>query len=576
MKFKPSRRILLLSIVPLLALGFFAFDEPEDLRFFEINRNITIFSDIFKEINRSYVEDINVNKLMKTGIEEMLASLDPYTNYIPEDRIEDYRTMTTGQYGGIGSIIGKRKGKTMVLMPYKGFPAEKSGLKIGDVITKIDGIAIEDKNTSEVSKLLKGQAGTEVTLEIERYGKEKPMEVQLKREKIKIDNVPYHGMVTDEIGYLQLSDFTQKASDEVSSAIKDLKEQGAKKIIFDLRGNPGGLLNEAIDISNLFIDKGLDVVSTRSKVEEWNKTYKALNAPLDTYVPLAVLINGRSASASEIVSGVIQDYDRGVLLGKRSYGKGLVQATRPLSYNSQLKITIAKYYIPSGRCIQAIDYSNDGKKVPDSLRTEFKTQNGRKVFDGKGIKPDIVVEDPVVAPISASLVSKGHLFDYATKFFYENDSIEVPKNFHLSDEQYANFVEWVSDKEYDYQTRAEKELDDLIKSAKKDKYYETITDEIDNIQQQIGHNKENDLQIHREEIQELLEKEIVSRFYLRRGIKESSFDNDPVLKAAIDVLNDEEKYQGILDGTVTIDDPVDMDEDEIDEEEFLDEEVTEE
>lgn len=565
-KTKKKRTIWGLRITAFVALflALMSFNKPDDQKYFEINRNLTIFSDVFKEINRSYVDEVNINRLMQTSIDEMLGSLDPYTNYIPEDQIEDYRTMTTGQYGGIGAIIGTRNGNTTILMPYEGFPANKAGLQIGDIILKIDEVDLNDKNTSEVSKLLKGQAGTSLDLLIKRFGEKEPKKIQLTRERIKIDNVPYYGMVTEDIGYLQLSDFTQNASDEVKNAITSLKEEGAEKIIFDLRGNPGGLLNEAIDISNLFIPKGKEVVSTRSKVDDWNKSYKALNAPLDTEIPLVILLNGRSASASEIVSGVLQDYDRAVLVGRRSFGKGLVQATRPLSYNSQLKVTIAKYYIPSGRCIQAIDYSNKGKKVPDSLRAEFQTANGRKVYDGKGVRPDITVRLPTVSPIGTSLVSKGLLFEYANKYYSENKRIAPAKEFHLSDKEYQDFTTWLKDKEYDYTTSVEKEINDLVASAKKEKYYEKMKDELELISQRAGHNKENDLQIHKEEIMEMLEEEIVSRYYLNKGIKESTFDNDPDVQEAIAVLNDMDRYKGILSGAI-IPEEVDEQEEEIEE-----------
>ena len=483
----------------------------------------------------------------------MLKSLDPYTNYIPEDDIEDYRTMTTGQYGGIGAIIGKRNGRNMVLMPYRGFPADKGGLKIGDELTKIDDVNVVGKSVEQISKLLKGQANTDLMITIKRYGEEYELPLSIKRERITVDNVPYAGMVTDDIGYIKLSNFTTGAGREVEKALKKLKEEGAKKIVFDVRGNPGGLLSESVNVSNTFIPKGSEVVSTKGKVKDWNKTYRALDGPVDTEIPLVVLTSGRSASAAEIVSGVLQDYDRAVLVGEKTFGKGLVQATRPLTYNSQLKVTTAKYYTPSGRCIQAIDYSNratDGSvgRVPDSLKTAFQTGNGRLVYDGGGIKPDIEVKSKKLAPISVSLYVKSHIFDYATIYYYDHPDTPASKEFALSDEEYQKFVEWVQDKDYDYVTEVEQTIDDLIEISKDEQYYESIEEQIASLRKQVQHDKESDLTKFKDEIRELLEKDIVSRYHLREGEIEATFDDDPAMQAAIEVLEDTERYQSILRG----------------------------
>src|SRR5690349_19939491 len=422
-------------LIGALGLGLFSF-KTENERYFDIAKNLDIFATLFKEVNTYYVDEVTPGKLVKTGIDAMLKSLDPYTNYISEDDIEDFRTQTTGQYGGIGAVVGKREGKTIIQLPYEGMPAQKAGLLIGDEIIKIDGIDITKKNNSDVTKLLKGQANTTVKLDIKRYNVDKPFEVIVTRDKIQIENVPYYGMVTNDIGYLQLSGFTTDAGREVKNAVLKLKDMGAKKIIFDLRDNPGGLLNEAVNISNLFIDKGKDIVSTKGKVTEWNKVYKALDEPLDTQIPLVILTSSRSASASEIVSGVMQDYDRAVLVGERTFGKGLVQATRPLSYNSQLKVTTAKYYIPSGRCIQAMDYTHrkeDGTvlRVADSLKLEFKTKNGRKVFDGGGLDPDIEVRNDLLGPVAEALVNSGLTFEYASRYVAENPTQPDLKSFKL-------------------------------------------------------------------------------------------------------------------------------------------------
>lgn len=524
---------------------------PPGDRYFEIAKNLDIFATLYKEVNTYYVDEVNPATMIKNGIDGMLESLDPYTNYIPEDDIEDYRTMTTGQYGGIGALVGKKNGQNVVLMPYKEYSAYKGGLRIGDEILKIGDVDITEKPTNEISKLLKGQANTEVVLTVKRFGKEKPFQITLKREKITISNVPYFGMVDEQVGYIKLSDFTTDAGQEVKDALNKLKQQGAKSVILDLRDNPGGLLSEAVNVSNVFIPKGLEVVSTKGKVTDWNKSYKALDQPADTEIPVVVLTSSRSASAAEIVAGVIQDYDRGVLVGQKTFGKGLVQATRPLTYNAQLKVTTAKYYIPSGRCIQAIDYSiknEDGSvaKVPDSLKVEFTTKNGRKVYDGGGVDPDVPVIKSNLAPIASSLVSKGLIFDYATEFYYKNSSIDEPKKFKISDQEYQKFVKWLDGKDYDYTTKVEKSIDDLIEFAKKEKYYSDINEQIYSLKNKVKHNKEADLITFKSDIKELLEQEIITRYYLQEGSIEASFDDDQDIKAAIDVLKNKSAYDKIL------------------------------
>jgi carboxyl-terminal processing protease len=548
-----GRITVLLFVAVIFVVSVSSFKSQE--RYFEIVKNLDIFATLFKEVNTYYVDEVNPNELMNAGIKAMLKSLDPYTNYISENEIEDYRTLTTGEYGGIGAIVGKRLGKNMIILPYKNFPAEKSGLKIGDEILQIDGIDISDKTTSEISKLLKGQAGTELTLTIQRLGEQEGRDVTLKREKITIDNVSYSGMVAANTGYIKLTDFTTNASKEVKKAMNDLKKNGANSIILDLRDNPGGLLNEAVNISNLFIEKGQEVVSTKGKVRDWNKTYMALDQPEDTNIPIAVLVNSRSASASEIVAGVIQDYDRGVLVGAKTFGKGLVQATRPLTYNSQLKVTTAKYYIPSGRCIQAIDYSNRNEngsvgKIPDSLKSEFKTKNGRIVYDGGGVDPDVEVKEFQPSPILVTLIAKGLLFEYASKFYLEHQTIEDPVMFELNDEQYDQFKTWLQDKDYDYTTKTENTLDELEELFTKEDFYDEIKGSLAELTTEIQESKENDLDEHKDEIKEYLEEEIVTFYYLDKGAIEASFDFDPHVKAAVQVLNNQEEYNSILEGSI--------------------------
>ena len=545
-------RKVALGAVAAAGLGLMSFSDPGE-RYFEIVKNLDIFATLFREVNTYYVDEINPNRLMKTGIDAMLRSLDPYTDYIPEDEIEDYRTMTTGQYGGIGAAVSPRNGKTYVVLPNENSPAAKAGLKVSDEILKIDDIDVKNKSYHDVNKLLRGQANTSVKLTVKRFGQDKPMDISVVRENIKIENVPYYGMVSGEVGYIHLSDFTTGASREVKNALTELKAKGARKLILDLRDNPGGLLSEAVNISNLFVAKDAEIVSTKGKVTDWNKVYTALNPPADTDIPVAVLTSSRSASAAEIVAGVIQDYDRGVLIGQKTYGKGLVQATRPLSYNSQLKITTAKYYIPSGRCIQAIDYSHrneDGSvgKIPDSLQVAFKTRNGRLVYDGGGITPDVPVEHPTFPAIAQSLDSKGLLFEFANKYTSEHQTIKPAKDFQLSDEEYQAFVNWLSTKEYDYTTQVEKSVEDLITYAKKEKYYEDIQDQIKSLKTKMYHNKDSDLQKFKTEIKEMLEQEIVSRYYLQKGFVEASFDDDVDIRAAVEVLNNNGRYGQLLKG----------------------------
>ncbi|GGF05965.1 S41 family peptidase [Hymenobacter cavernae] len=542
------------KIVASLVLGgvlLVSFRSADNERYFEIAKNLDIFATLFKEVNTYYVDEITPAKMVKTGIDAMLKSLDPYTNYIPEDDIEDFRTMTTGQYGGIGAQVIKRSGRTIVQSAYEGYPAQKAGLLPGDELLTINGISTEKKSNSDISKLLKGQANSVVKLEVTRYGQDKPIEINITRDKIQVDNVPYYGMLASDIGYFQLSSFTVDAGKEVRMAVMKLKEQGAKKIVFDIRDNPGGLLNEAVNISNVFVDKGLDIVSTKGKVTEWNKTYKALDTPLDTHIPVVIITSNRSASASEIVSGVLQDYDRAVVVGERTFGKGLVQATRPLSYNSQLKVTTAKYYIPSGRCIQEIDYAHradDGTlgKVPDSLRTAFKTASGRSVYDGGGVAPDVAVQEREIADITRVLLQKNYIFDYATRYRSEHATIPAAREFKVSDAEYQKFTQFLAAKDINYSTDAEKSLADLTKKVKDEKHYDDVKTELEAIRRKVSTNKSNDLTRFKPEIRELLEQEIVSRYYFQKGQIEASFDDDPNVLTAMQVLNDAPRYAALL------------------------------
>ena len=532
-----------LAITSIVSVGFTD-------NYFEISKNLDIFTTLYKELNTFYVDETDPGKLMKEGIDKMLKSLDPYTTYIPESEIEDFRFMTTGQYGGIGAMITKRKDYVFISEPYQGYPAQKAGLMAGDKVLEINGKSAKGKTTEEVSKVLKGQPNTSVTLLIERPHLEKPFEVTFDREKVSVKSVPYSAYIEEGIGYIKLRSFTRNCTKDIKDALQELKDEAELKgLILDLRSNPGGLLNESVDIVNLFVEKGEEVVSTKGKIKSWEKSYIAANKPLDTEVPLVVLINSSSASASEIVSGAIQDLDRGVVIGQRSYGKGLVQQTRKLSYNAQLKLTVAKYYIPSGRCIQALDYSNrndDGSvgKIEDSLRTAFQTKNGREVFDGGGINPDIITETGKVSNIVISLFRERFFFDYATDFRFENDSIM--QDFIFSDSNYEHFVNYLSGKEYTYKTKTEKALENLKEKATDENYFESLNDEYESLLTQLETNKGDDLFTSKEEIKEILTGEIRSRYFYQIGRIEAALNFDSELEKAIEILKNENEYNLIL------------------------------
>ncbi len=535
-----------------LLFGFLllSFSPPAD-RYFEIAKNLDIFATLFKEVNALYVDDVNPNKLVRTGIDAMLNSLDPYTNYIPEDEVEDFRTLNTGQYGGIGAVtreIGKR---TVVTMMYDGYPAVKGGLKIGDEIIKMDEVELSKISMEEANHLMRGQVGTSISLLIKRYGVKDPIKLDFKREKIKVSNVPYFGMIANSVGYVQLSDFTPDASKEVKNAVVTLKEKGAKGIVLDLRGNPGGLLIEAVNICNIFLPKGIQVVSTKGKIPDNNINYETLNTPVDLEIPLVVLINRGSASASEIVAGTLQDFDRAVILGERSYGKGLVQIPRPLSYNAQVKITTAKYYTPTGRCIQVLDYTHrreDGSvgSIPDSIKKAFKTTRGRTVYDGGGIDPDISVETHEPTPAAQVLYASGYIFDYGTIYAAKHPTIPEAKNFNLSEGEYQEFMSWVRTKEFNYRSPIEIQLSQLAKEARTERFYEELKPQIEQIQARLNESKKSDLITFKDQIKSLLEEDIVARYYFERGQVEVSFRQDPEISTTINVLNNPAQYKKIL------------------------------
>ncbi|MDY0343170.1 MAG: S41 family peptidase [Lentimicrobium sp.] len=522
---------------------------------FEISKNLDIFATMYKELNNSYVDELNHGELITYGIEAILDRLDPYTVFIPEADIEDYAFMTTGQYGGIGALIHQQGGYVVVSEPYENSPAMKAGLIQGDRILKVNDKDAKGKSVSDVSMVLKGQPGTKVKLLIKREGLTAPIEKEVTRENVAIPNVTHSLMLNDKTGYIKLSGFTQTSSKEFKEAFLALREKGKlSSLIIDLRDNGGGLMNEAVNIANFFVRKGELIVSTRGKSPDRNKSYKTIMQPIDTEIPLVVLVNGYSASASEIVAGALQDLDRAVIIGERTFGKGLVQNILPLSYKTQMKVTVAKYYIPSGRCIQAIDYGHRDSlgfsvKIPDSLVHEFKTKTGRLVYDGGGIEPDIATEDPQVSNIAISLISRYLIFDYANQFKREHDTILPARQFTITDQMYDDFVKWLEDKDYDYVTRSERLLAQLKQTTENEKYYEELKDDLADLETKMKHNKDSDLIKFKQEISYMLRSEIVARYYAQKGRVEAMVTEDPEVKIAIELLDNSGEYSGILTDT---------------------------
>jgi len=522
---------------------------------FEISKNLEILTSLYKELNTNYVDGANPSELMKTGIDAMLDKLDPYTVFIPESEIEDYRFMTTGEYGGIGSLIHKQGDYIVISEPYENSPAQKSGLKAGDKIVKINDKDAAGKSVDDVSSVLKGQPGTSFKLVVEREGQPNTLSFDIVREKISIEPVSYAGMLESGIAYIRLNSFTQTASSEVKKALLDLKEKNTVTgLVLDLRDNGGGLLTEAVNIVNLFVKKNELVVSTKGKQKDKNRSYQTMMEPVDVNLPLVILVNGSSASASEIVAGALQDLDRAVVVGSRTYGKGLVQNVFPLSYNTQVKITVAKYYIPSGRCIQEIDYghkdaSGGVSEIPDSLITAYKTKHGRTVYDGKGIAPDVTTDTTKLSTVLYNLITKYIIFDYATKYAVAHPLIGPAESFRLSDEDYNDFVAFTGKKGFEYITVAEKELETMKKAAIYENSWNDIESLYNSMKEAIATHKKHELIENKEDISAILQQEIVSRYYYQKGRIISTLSDDKELKSATDVLKNQVSYTSILDGT---------------------------
>jgi len=545
------RRTIVAAISILLIVGslsLLSFNNDD----FKLVKSLEIYYTLFRELNMFYVDETDPEKLVESSINGMLENLDPYTTFIPESDQETFNFMTTGEYGGIGALIRRSGDYAIIAEPYKGFPAEKNGLKAGDTILNIDGESMKGKEITYISEQLKGTPGTLVKILLKRINTEKEIEKILEREKININNVPYYGMIDHEIGYVRLANFTTDAVKEVKKALSELeKEHQLSGLVVDVRGNPGGLLIEAVDIASLFVEYGQEIVSTKGRVNQWDYIYKTRSSPIDTKIPLVVLVNRASASASEILAGSIQDLDRGVIIGQRTYGKGLVQTTRNLAYNSKLKVTTAKYYIPSGRCIQALDFSNrneDGSVgvIPDSLISEFTTKNGRKVYDGGGILPDIETKSVNLSQFSISLYTQNIIFDYATLYASQHDSIPPVADFTITDEIYNDFKNYVLKRNFIYSTRSEESLKKLIETARQEKYYDLADSEFSALEIKLTHDNTKDLFHFKDEISYLLKQEIVSRYYYQWGSMEAAIENDVEIGKAIEVLKDPKLYNSLL------------------------------
>jgi carboxyl-terminal processing protease len=530
-----------LSISLLVLITIISFTLPGE-RNVEVDKSLELFNNIFREVNAIYVEDIDPNSLIEEGIRSMLKSLDPYTSYIPQEKLDDFNSITTGETKGIGATIGVINGRNFILSPLEGHSAYNKGLRRGDEIVEINGEPVSGR--SNVSKMIKENGQEEISMKVKRHGEEELIEKVLKVERIKIKNVPYYGKISDDIGYIKLVEFTSGAAEEVRNAVVQLKKQKVKKFILDLRDNPGGLLNEAVGVSNVFLPKGRLILSIKGKSPRWNRTYRTFNQPVDTISPLVVLTNENSASAAEIVAGVMQDYDRGALIGQKTFGKGLVQATVPIGSNTKLKITTAKFFIPSGRYIQAVDYAHAKKSEADDQ--VFYTRNQREMKNGTGIIPDLMIERKKKADLIKDLETKGLIFDFASQYYFENPNKFVnPKKFRLSDDEYDEFLAWLDTQDFNYVTDMEKSLAFFTNVSKNEKLYPQITDELESIQDKLNKAKASRFDNFKEEIRLSLTEEIAARYHLTGKI-ESALGEDDYVKSAISMLQNIRRYNMTL------------------------------
>lgn len=564
-----ARKMLAGAFIMMLGMGMTSF--KEDDRNFQISKNLDIFNSIFKELDMFYVDTVNAEKMIQTGVEGMLSLTDPYTEYYPEEEVSSLKEMTTGKYGGIGAAIRyyEAKDRIAVVEPTEGMPAAEAGVKAGDIILSVGGKEMvrgdmkPQEFSSKVSEALRGEPGTSFVLKVLRPLKNDStvMEFKITRKNIRTNPVPYYGMVKDSIGYLVLSSFTENSAKDFKKAFIELKQKGAKSLIIDLRDNGGGSLSEAVDIVNLYVPKGQEIVVTKGKVRQAQGSYKTQNEPVDTQIPLAVLVNGATASASEIVSGSLQDLDRAVVIGSRTFGKGLVQTIRPLPYNGTLKVTTSKYYIPSGRCIQAIDYAKknaDGSvaRTPDSLTTVFHTAAGREVRDGGGIRPDIEVKGDKIPNIVFYLMNDDLIFDYATQYCWDHPTLASVDDFKLTDADYEAFKKLVKSRNFTYDRQSEKMLKSLKEIAEFEGYMTEAAEEFKALEKKLNHNLDRDLDYFAKPIKEYISQEIVTRYFYQRGAAMERLKDDTDLEEAIKVLQNPVRYREILSAPVKKDEPV--------------------
>ncbi len=545
---KSSYSRILAVLIFAITFGLFPLSAQND---FEIAKNVDIFITVLRELNDKYADEITPGDLTKTAIDAMLESLDPYTNYYPENQLEDVKMLTTGQYGGIGALIQQRDNHVIISEIFEDAPAHKAGLLAGDIILKIDGKSAEGKTSSDVSTILKGQPNTKISIEILRPTNDKKLIFNIERKEVKLPNIPYFGMLDSQIGYIKLDQFTEKAGNEVRNAFLELKQKGMQALILDLRNNGGGLEQEAVNLLNIFVDANTTIVTNKGKIPEQNHVFKTRQPVTDAKIPVVVLVNELSASSSEIVAGAFQDLDRAVIVGKKSYGKGLVQNVIPLSYNSTMKITVAKYYIPSGRCIQNIDYFDKDsltsrKHIADSLAVPFKTKNGRTVYDKGGIEPDVITPDVNASNILLALVLHNLIFDYANEYHANHTVIPPATEFSIDDDTYNDFINFLKNKEYTYTTATEEALKELKETAEDEKYFSKIEPLYNQLEEQIAKDKEKDLITYKKEISEYLASEIVVRYYHQKGRIANQLSIDPDIQTAKEILNDLPRYRSIL------------------------------
>lgn len=559
-----KNKLILVATLVLVSVGATAQTDKKKAqeRYFEINRNIETFNALLRELDMFYVDSLDVKKTVKTAMVRMLNSLDPYTEYYDEEELKEFKTMTTGEYAGIGSSIVYKDSMVVFSDPFEGKPAAKAGIKAGDCILSIDGVDMTKTEKKEgeayaqtlnsyVSSSLKGQPGTTIEVKIQRPGEKKPRLIKITREKIVMDAVPYYGIVSPGVGYIYLTGFTDKSAAEVKAAFLDLKSQGIKSLVFDLRGNGGGIMEDAVQIVNLFIPKGKAIVSTKGKLKQWDRTYRTTLEPIDTEMPIVVLINKGSASASEIVAGALQDLDRAVLVGERTFGKGLVQSPRELPYGSSFKVTTSKYYIPSGRCVQAIDYSHrnaDGSvgTIPDSLTTVFKTAKGRLVRDGGGVSPDVKLPEEKIVRISFYLQRQFIIFDWVTAWVNKHKKIDSLDDFTISDADYEDFKAYVKSKDFEYDRLSESNMKSLKEVMEFEGYMKTASEEFKALEAKLKPDLDRDLEVFKSDIVAQINGEIAKRYYYEKGQYKVALRTDKGLKRAIEVLQDEEMYNDLL------------------------------